>query len=404
MVVIKFGGAILGSSPDSFHRMTEVLGTLPGGMVVVSALGRTTQDLSDAAELAQQSHLQGALGIVDQIVAMHHEMAKALLPSPSARNQISDQISAQFVELQRSLVTILRSVSVTRQLSLRTRDRILAYGEDFSIALVKAVLQQADIRCSVIDARLWLLTSDDHGSSTPHLERTQERFNRVVVPQLRPGAWVLTQGFVAATEHGATTTMGKESSNLTATVAGLMMTSERIIIVTDVPGVRSADPHMIPRTELRPELSFQQARTAAQHGVKLLYPTMIEPAERAGIPIILRDLGGSDDQVTIIGPASASHSRPIVSLQPPASPEAPYRIAIVCITAIQWLWVLQEVLKHMPDLPVSVQSSNSEEWVEVSLPSMWDGSITDLLRMIHGAMLEAADRYPRSQHSSLTAP
>ncbi|MFZ9870907.1 MAG: hypothetical protein ACO3E0_07135 [Candidatus Kapaibacteriota bacterium] len=400
MVVIKFGGAILGSSPDSFHRMTEVLGTLPGGMVVVSALGRTTQDLSDAAELAQQSNLQGALGIVDQIVAMHHEMAEALLPSPSVRNQISDQ----FVELQRSLVTILRSVSVTRQLSLRTRDRILAYGEDFSIALVRAVLQQADIRCSVIDARLWLLTSDDHGSATPQLERTQERFNRVVVPQLRPGAWVLTQGFVAATELGATTTMGKESSNLTATVAGLMMTSKSIIIVTDVPGVRSADPHMIPRTELRPELSFQQARTAAQHGVKLLYPTMIEPAERAGIPIILRDLAGSDEQVTIIGPASASHSRPIVSLQPPTSPEAPYRIAIVCITAIQWLWVLQVVLKHIPDLPVSVHSSNSEEWVEVSLPSMWDGSITDLLRMIHGAMLEAADRYPRSQHSSRTAP
>lgn len=406
MVVIKFGGAVLGSSAESFRRMTEMLGTLPGGLVVVSALNRTTQDLADAAELAQQQDVQGAFGIVEAIVAAHRSLADELHLTP----EIHDHVLRLHERLFSEFISVLRSIAVTRHLSPRTRDRIKAYGEDLAVVLVQAALQHAQVNCSRVDARTWLVSSPDHGAATPLLDQTQEQFHRIVTPLLRPGAWVVTQGYVAATHDGITTTMGKESSNLTATVAGLMMQAEQIIIVTDVAGVRSADPHLVSHTELRPTLSFQQARIAAQHGVKLLYPTMIEPAERAGIPIMMHNLYGPVEEQTVIGAqigaqigarigpkaelSDALPTRPIVSLITPTTPEAPYRIALVCITVPQWIGVLQRLLEQIPDLPISVASNYDDEWLELTIPQPWEGSVAHVLQLIHTAMLQAADRHP----------
>jgi aspartate kinase len=123
---------------------------------------------------------------------------------------------------------------------------------------------------------------------------------------------VVTQGFVGRTEHGDTTTMGTESSNLTAAIAGSLLHAREIVIWTDVPGVRSTDPSVAATTYVRPHLNYDQATLAAAHGLKLLYPTMIPPAAQAGVPIRIACPSDPHGDHTIIDAQPASPAAIVV--------------------------------------------------------------------------------------------
>lgn len=250
-------------------------------VVVVSALGATTRLLDRAIENAREANLDGVRVHVAEIDRIHRTCIDGLGASQEVYASLLGLLEKGLAEL----TTTLRSVSTTRQCTPRVRDRILSWGERLCREIASEWLGAHGLAVHDVAARSVIVTSNEYGCARPLTEETARHARMVISPLLSQGEVVVIEGFVGQTASGDVTTMGRESSNLTATLIGAALGAEMVTIYTDVEGVRSADPSYVSHTEVREHLSYAQARIAAQAGVKLLYPTMMEPAERAHIPV-----------------------------------------------------------------------------------------------------------------------
>lgn len=334
MKVMKFGGAVL-RGPEGFRQMSDILQrhTDERLLVVVSAFSTATRDLEYTARLAVKGQLDDARERLDHVVNDHRTLMKGLIPSPSVREALDLLLEGCRTELTNTLT----GVSITRQLTPRTLDGILSYGEYMALHIARHVLGSRGIDVAGVDARDVIETDDRYGAARPLIDKTRVRVRQTLMPVLDAHHVVLIQGYVGRAEHGATTTMGKESSNLTASLLGSLLDAEEIVIWTDVAGIRSGDPQICEGTASRPRLSYVQARIAAEEGVKLLYPTMIDPAEQAGIPIRIAGAAEPDGDQTIIA-AEASSCDPIVVLRDDMdSADNHVTVSVVFAPAAAWL-------------------------------------------------------------------
>lgn len=374
MIVMKFGGAVL-REPDGFRRMVRIVQAQPGRgtLIVVSAFATATRDLEFASRLAQKGLGAEARERLDQVIADHETLVRALLPSASAREGMEALLAVARDELH----SVLDGVSTTRQLTPRTLDRILAYGEFFALHIARHVLQEAGLDVVGVDAQSVIVTSSDHGMASPLPEKTLIRVQHELLPALLKHQIVLVQGFVGRSEDGATTTMGKESSNLTATLLGSLLDAQEVVIFTDVEGVRSADPHLTENTLLRPHLTYQQARVAAHHGLKLLYPTMIDPAAEAGLPIRIASAENPNGGTTVIDGANGD-CLPIVIVHHGMDDA---EITTVFIDCAEWLQAVSSVVQNLPkNTPCDVHTSHADRTAVLRVPAHM---ASDVARILH---------------------
>lgn len=309
MIVMKFGGSVLGS-PEGLRRMARILqerGPEPA-IVVVSAMGSTTRDLERMATLSRDGSASKAMTAADALLAMHQTLVDQTIGDIAMR----DGLRAMLQETRRELDALIEGIAITRQLTPRTLDSVMAIGEVLSLHIVRHVLADAGLDACSIDARRVLVTDGTYGNASPLPEQTALRAEHDLRPLLDRYPIVVIQGFVGRSEDGVTTTMGKESSNLTAVLLASVLNIHNVMIYTDVPGVRSCDPSICDATLPRPSMSYSQARLAAVHGVKVLYPTMIEPAERVGVSITIAGMQEHMTEVTRIS-ACGGPCGPIVS-------------------------------------------------------------------------------------------
>lgn len=308
MIVMKFGGAVL-RNEDGFRCMGKILSTsLTPVLVVVSAFASATRDLEGAARLAQKGLHEEASDQIEAMIGAHIILINALFEdAPMLHTALTRFIDEARVQL----LDLVIGVTITRQLTLRTLDRILAYGEFLALHIARHVLQNEGLDVVGVDAGHIIVTTNEHGSAVPLVEKTRVRVEHDLRPLFIQHRCVIIQGFVGKTEEGVTSTMGKESSNLTASLLGGMLGADEIVIWTDVEGIRSADPAICENTQVRPSMSYTQARAAARNGLKLLYPTMIDPADRARIPVRIASAYKPDGESTVID--GARHNcKPIV--------------------------------------------------------------------------------------------
>ena len=183
-----------------------------------------------------------------------------------------------------------------------------------------------------INAHDIVVTDDNFGAAKPLTSPTLVRVQHTLLPTFTTHRIVCIQGFVGNTEEGVITTMGKESSSLTATVLASLIQASEVVIYSDVVGLRSADPHLVSNTIARTHISYELARQCAQNGLKLLFPTMIEPAENANIPIRIASAEAPNGNSTII---SGKGALEWFVLQ---TPNADDTTTITCIHANKSLW------------------------------------------------------------------
>lgn len=309
MVVCKFGGAVL-ATPGGFQNMASILRGLGGEpvVVVVSALGPTTRLLDRAIEASRQGDTEGARAAVAELVQVHTVCFDTLGLNGASETALRTLLAEQVDALQR----VLHGIATTRQCTDRVRDRVLSWGEHVAREITVQWFRSILLPAISVPARSVLVTSDVHGAAQPLLEATTRHATEIIAPLLTPSAIVVVEGFVGQSTSGDITTMGRESSNLTATVLGAALGARMITIYTDVEGVQSADPHVLSNTVARPHLSYGEARNAADSGMKLLYPTMMEPAESAGIPICIASAFAPDGSVTIIDSHHTDDTKPMV--------------------------------------------------------------------------------------------
>jgi aspartate kinase len=385
MIVQKFGGAVL-REPDGFRRMVRIVSDRPSSptLVVVSAFATATRDLEFAARLAQKGLAPEAAERLDQVIADHRTLVRALLPTPGARAGME----ALLDEVRQTLGAVLDGVAVTRQLTARTLDRVLASGEFLALHIARHVLQEAGIDVVGVDAESVVVTTSDHGAARPLPEKTAVRVRQTLAPALAAHAVVLVQGFVGRSEDGATTTMGKESSNLTATLLGSLLEATEVVIYTDTEGVRSADPHQCDGTHVRAHLTYDEARTAARNGLKLLYPTMIEPAERSAVRIRIVHAAAPQGQSTVIDGEGGDACAPIVIV---TDVNGMAEVRTVFVDTSAWLRAAADVVGRMQSgTPCDVHTDHAERTAVLRVPSHLASAVGTLLH----ATLFTTDRTP----------
>lgn len=311
MKVMKFGGSVLRTS-EGFGHMVRILKAESNPLlVIISAFGSSTRDLEQAARSAESGAQELAFAYLEEIITEHRRFADDLLTNSATKAALNFFLDESALRIR----DLLRGISITRELTSRTLDIILSYGELLAIHIVRHYLDESGFELAFVSADAVIVTDSSHGAATPNRDLTAAKVTSTLLPAFDKKKLVLTQGFVAKSSLGEITTMGKESSNLTATLLAELLGAEEVVIWTDVPGICTADPKIAPDTRTIPEMSYAEARVAAGAGLKLIYATMIEPTERAGIPISFRSAFDSTAQFTTISRDSGTSHQALFAVK-----------------------------------------------------------------------------------------
>lgn len=290
--VLKFGGSSVGE-PSAMRRAAMVamaalsVDGRPGygpGVVVVSALGGVTRTLVGVAELALESPADtpsaAALARVDAMEERH----RAFLAECALDAAETDACGTELSDIFRGLRTVLEFVPAKGADEERAafRDAVLATGELAASRLFCAILKSLGVQCHWMDAREFMVSDSRFGNARPDLQATAERVDRLLRPRLAGPSTLVVPGFIARAPDGRTTTMGFEASDLSATVIGSALGAREVQIWTDVSGVLSADPRVVPDPQPLPHLHYDSARQLALLGARVLHPNTMQPARARG--------------------------------------------------------------------------------------------------------------------------
>jgi aspartate kinase len=281
VVVMKFGG----TSVEDAAAIRRVIGIVQNRLnahpvVVVSALAQVTDQLLEAGRAAANGHLGAALAIVRTIYVRHEQLADSLVDG-SAYSALDGELRDDF----RALESLLHDFELSRQLSAKSQDHLLGFGECFSSRLIKEALCQAGINAAHVDARTCIVTDARHGQASPVWDVTAQRLQEAVSPLLESGRVAVLGGFIASTGDGVPTTLGRGGSDFTATIVGTALCAGRVEIWTDVDGIMTTDPKLCADARVIRKMSFDEAEELAHFGAKVLHPAALAPAMRENIPV-----------------------------------------------------------------------------------------------------------------------
>jgi aspartate kinase len=289
--VLKFGGTSVGTA-ERIRDVARLVGTRGGDpcLVVVSAMGGVT-DLLVELKISSSGRDRAAAEAGLEVLAACHRVALDALALPNGdAKACADDFE---MELRRARELSL-GISLLEEVSPRTSDALLSLGELVSSRFVAAALRARGTQAVWIDPREILATDATHGAALADEAETARRVAARVLPELAAGRVVVTGGFVGAAMGGATTTLGRGGSDYSAALFGAALKDAgrevgAIEIWTDVDGILTADPRLVPQARLVPEVSSAEAAELAFFGAKVLHPATIRPAVARGIPVVVRN-------------------------------------------------------------------------------------------------------------------
>jgi len=297
-VVMKFGGTSV-ADPDAINRLIGIVRaqkekdkTPP--VVVVSALAGVTDKLVAVARMAEDGDADGAAAELRSLVDRHVAVASAI--TGDTRPAVVAAVKREFDEL----IGLVHALAVLREVSPRSHDAVVAAGEVASSRIVAAALADHRIPSGWVDARRVLVTDTEHGAAVPDMNGTAERSGELLAPVASAGRVPVTGGFIGATPNGITTTLGRGGSDYSAAIFGACLDVDEIQIWTDVDGMLTADPRIVPQPRVVPQLSFAEASELAYFGAKVLHPSTILPAVAKNIPVRILNSRRPENPGTLI--------------------------------------------------------------------------------------------------------
>ena len=309
MLVLKFGGSSVGS-PEALEKVIEILKDPDRrkntALVVVSAFSGVTDGLIDLGKRAASGD-ETYLELAEAMKKRHLETAARFLFGDELKTA-GDFLEKQFSELLR----ILDGVSILRELSLRSLDLVMSFGERFSAPLIASILSAKGLPASYLDSRQLIKSTDEYGKAAV-LE--DETFRLVLswfnaAAQSKPSL-PIAAGFIASAPDGSTTTVGRGGADLTAAIFGAALGAEEVEIWTDVDGIHTADPRLVKNAFSMESISYEEAMELSHFGAKVIYPPTIRPALERNIPIRIRNTFNSSTKGTMILKDAEPASYPI---------------------------------------------------------------------------------------------
>jgi aspartate kinase len=294
MIICKFGGTSVADGPAITRLINIVRARVPERpVIVVSALARVTDTLLNLARragMADQAELEAG---VSTLLERHEQVARDVPGGAVAL----DAISADAAALRQELGCVRRRMATPAEL-----DAIAGRGELWSSRLVAAALAGAGLDAAWVDIRPVMATDDRFTRATPYVQVLNTRARESLRPLIDDGRIPVTQGFIGATATGVPTTLGRGGSDFTAALLGAALEADRVEIWTDVNGLMTADPRIVPTARTLPAASYEEAAELATFGARILHPATALPLVRAGIPIVILNANSPERPGTTIEP------------------------------------------------------------------------------------------------------
>jgi aspartate kinase len=309
---MKFGG----TSVEDAQAMQRTAGIVRGrrergleAVVVVSAMAKVTDLLLSAAAAAGRGDKAGALAIGARLRHRHVDTAAALL-QPERFNRLQVTLHQEFDALD----DLLRGIAAVGELTPRTNDLVLSFGERLSSRMMAEAFEQYGLQGVHVDARSCIVTDASYGKAVPQESAIEARLAAVVLPLIEDGKTPVFGGFIGATAEGITTTLGRGGSDYTAALVGGGMHAGAIEIWTDVNGIMTTDPRICPDALRVKTISFEEAAELAYFGAKVLHPATILPAVQKSIPVWVLNSRNAENEGTKITAMAAKCASPFKSI------------------------------------------------------------------------------------------
>ncbi|MEZ4941590.1 MAG: bifunctional aspartate kinase/homoserine dehydrogenase I [Saprospiraceae bacterium] len=283
MRILKFGGTSVGT-PDAINQVVQILCDYyhrgERFAVVFSAFSKVTDTLIEMANRAGVGDA-GYRDLFDQVRARHFDAIEQLL-EPANQTQPVQQIEANF----EALGNVLQGIFLLHEVSPRSLDFVVSFGERNAAFIIAHALQQAGLPAQFLDARTVIRTDDQFGGAKVDFDETNPRIRAHF--EAHPQVQVVT-GFIGSTADDLTTTLGRGGSDYTAAIFGAALHAEAIEIWTDVDGVLTADPRRVKKAFTLPSMTFREAMEMSHFGAKVIYPPTILPALALKIPLVIKN-------------------------------------------------------------------------------------------------------------------
>ena len=305
MDVFKFGGASVADA-QGIRNVTGILERTKGRpvMVVVSAMGKTTNALETVAEAYFAGRRDEALEIFRQLFDRHIGVLRELATAGS------DKAEAHLDEFRTEVEWLLHDRPV-REFDYYY-DQIVCVGELMSTVIVAAALEASGRAVHWVDVRDIFRTDDQFRAANIDITFTAQQVERYIKPAFASSDIVLTQGFIGATDENESTTLGREGSDYTAAVFAQLLDASGLTIWKDVPGVMNADPRTTSDAVFIPELSYDEAVEMTFYGAQVIHPKTLHPLRKHTIPLYVRSFLQPEVAGTVIGPKKIDGLPPVI--------------------------------------------------------------------------------------------
>ncbi len=394
-LVMKFGGTSIGNA-DAIVRAAQIVKDTclewPNVAVVTSAISGATDLLLDSATQAARGNLQVLRDAEKLLLANHAKMIETRVKELKYRTELIGKIKSFIGDFG----NLCRAIAVLGEASPRALDAVASLGERMSVYVLTGVIESQGVRAQAIESTELIVTNAHFQNAHPDLEATRKRTRARLNPIFGEGIVPVTTGFIGATAEGVITTLGRGGSDYSAAILGAVLPADDVWIWTDVDGVMTTDPRIVPQARTLPEISYSEIAELAYYGAKVLHPKTIRPVVEAGIGLRICNTFNPTLPGTRLTANPKSNGKPVDGSVVKAV-TAIRKQKLVTIEGRGMLGVpgvaaraFEAVASTGTSVPLITQAS-SEQSICFAVPSEFASSITHKLEKAFADEIEEAD-------------
>ena len=299
-IVMKFGGTSVATGENIRNAAKLVAGNAKQDcaiIVVVSALDGVTDELFEAAEQARKEKQEYIQAFKQRMLERHCVAITKAIRGSALRKEVEQTVGRIVDELEK----VLTGICYVGELTPKSKDYVLSFGERLSAPIVSSAIRDLKLKSQAFTGKeAGIVTDSNFGDANPLFNVTKHQLKERIEPLLEEKVIPVVSGYIAATQDGVVTTLGRGGSDYTATIIAAALAMDEVWIWTDVDGIMTADPKIIPSARLLPQLSYQEAAELAIFGAKAMHPRALEPIMKENIPARIRNVFNPENLGTLI--------------------------------------------------------------------------------------------------------
>ncbi|MGD0995520.1 MAG: aspartate kinase [Candidatus Bathyarchaeia archaeon] len=299
-IVMKFGGTSVATGENIRHVADLVTLNAKNDCrvaVVISALAGVTNELIEIAEQAKKSDEKHIQAFTKELLGNHLAVISTAITSKQIQKEVTQVTEKTMVELEK----VLTGICYVGELTPKSKDYVLSFGERLSAPIVWGAIKDRKLETQCFTGKeAGIVTDSNFGEADPLMNFTTHLIRERLGPLIEKGVIPVVTGYIAANQDGIVTTVGRGGSDYTATILGVALGVDEVWIWTDVDGIMTTDPKIVPSAKMLPQLSYQEAAEMAIFGAKAMHPRALEPVIKENIPVRIRNIFHPENEGTLI--------------------------------------------------------------------------------------------------------